>query len=1032
MTTTGLTATGPGTGTGRGAGTAGNRAEEPVARNSMVLSVFGLANRAVTVVTQMLLAGVLGASIEADAYFATEPFVDLSLLLVSGGLSMTAIPIYRRIRAGEATGTSGIATGEDANDDRQAALDYLGTVTVASTVVFLITAAAFSIGAPWIVRLAVPGLSPEAGDLTVRILRIMVLVLALIGPEAGLRALLHSNRSFVGPELARFLYNATVLAAVHLYADSAGPTAIAWGMAAGTVAMVGLGVMWAWHLGLLTSFALRDTPDVRRSLAELPSIFVILAWPLLLMFLDRSTASMISVGALSSLGYATRVLLIPIGVIVLPFAIASFPSLADRAVTEDREAMARSLTDALRTLMYVTVPVAVLIGAARFEVIEVLFERGAFGPDDTARTARALAIYALALPGLALVFFLRNAFFAVGAVRSLAAISAGSLALSWLLNVELHQRLGLDGVVLGTAMVATAAAAAMVARLRWGCAITVGVRVLAQPLCDCLVIAGALGVAAAWIRQVMVWVRPDPGPATSIVLWLMIGAAYGLAYVRLTRAARHPDAIRTWDAIANRAEPLRTLVPNRLRVLSSPLWPPSDQVAGSAGRRGGLLVSLAVAPAAGLLFGLAAPRLAGLEPVVLGAVFGAGVFVWLALRRYDAMVFLVAGLLGVAFIEPAPVDLLLAGLIPIGLLTGRVDLDRLPSPRRVNGPVIGFTALGFVAATLADVPVTSVRFALITAYCVGIAYFVVGYATGEREGWVLASGYTLGALLNAVAVVGAFQGPLPIDRFAEFDRARGLTDDANVFGPYLIPAVILLIDDTWQASLWPRVPRWAKGAAIVACLYAIMLTGSRAAWANTVFTVAVYGWLNRHRVTPRQRMLLVVQTMGAGAGLLGLMVVTGQGAFLASRASVLQSYDTDRFTAQREGIEFGLSNLFGIGPGMTDVGSNFAPHNSLIRALAETGVAGLACLLVLLVVTLVPGLRAGLHQIRLAGIPASAVAAVTLGQVANSLVIDTVHWRHFWFLLGLLWLAPVSLPALAPRPRPPVELWPDELVMTGS
>ena len=51
----------------------------------------------------------------------------------------------------------------------------------------------------------------------------MVLVLAFIGPEAGLRALLHSNRSFVGPELARFIYNATVLAAVYLYAESIGP-----------------------------------------------------------------------------------------------------------------------------------------------------------------------------------------------------------------------------------------------------------------------------------------------------------------------------------------------------------------------------------------------------------------------------------------------------------------------------------------------------------------------------------------------------------------------------------------------------------------------------------------------------------------------------------------------------------------------------------------------------------------------------------------------------------------------------------------
>jgi hypothetical protein len=27
------------------------------------------------------------------------------------------------------------------------------------------------------------------------------------------------------------------------------------------------------------------------------------------------------------------------------------------------------------------------------------------------------------------------------------------------------------------------------------------------------------------------------------------------------------------------------------------------------------------------------------------------------------------------------------------------------------------------------------------------------------------------------------------------------------------------------------------------------------------------------------------------------------------------------------------------------------------------------------------------------------------GQLVNSVVIDSIHWRHFWILLGLAWSA---------------------------
>ncbi|MFO7770848.1 MAG: lipid II flippase MurJ, partial [Roseovarius gahaiensis] len=59
-----------------------------------------------------------------------------------------------------------------------------------------------------------------------------------------------------------------------------------------------------------------------------------------------------------------------------------------------------------------TVPCAVALIAVPIPLISVLFERGAFGADDTAATALAVAIYGLGLPAFVLQKILQPLFFA--------------------------------------------------------------------------------------------------------------------------------------------------------------------------------------------------------------------------------------------------------------------------------------------------------------------------------------------------------------------------------------------------------------------------------------------------------------------------------------------------------------------------------------------------------------------------------------------------------------------------------------------
>ena len=95
-------------------------------------------------------------------------------------------------------------------------------------------------------------------------------------------------------------------------------------------------------------------------------------------------------------------------------------------------------------------PCAVALVAVPLPLVSVLFERGAFGTDDTAATALAVAIYGLGLPAFVLQKILQPLFFAredtkspfryaVVAMVVNAAVAIG-LALSDRLDRRRHRR----------------------------------------------------------------------------------------------------------------------------------------------------------------------------------------------------------------------------------------------------------------------------------------------------------------------------------------------------------------------------------------------------------------------------------------------------------------------------------------------------------------------------------------------------------------------------------------------------------------
>jgi O-antigen ligase len=388
-------------------------------------------------------------------------------------------------------------------------------------------------------------------------------------------------------------------------------------------------------------------------------------------------------------------------------------------------------------------------------------------------------------------------------------------------------------------------------------------------------------------------------------------------------------------------------------------------------------------------------------PIVLGFGLGLLTSLALALTRFDAAVALGVLLLAVVRVEPAPSDLIFAVVIAVAFAIGTFDLERVPVS--VTTLVGAFLALNLLSAIGAVDPGRAAEFFAITLYLGILALWLTSYVCSVRRARLVLLAYLTGAGLSAAVACAALFVHFPgAAAFVSGPRAQGLFKDPNVFGPFLVPAALILMEET----VVPRLLRWrlATKLAILSILtVGIVFSFSRAAWLNlAVGVVVLLTVLSLRRGGGRKAFMLLAVALVAAATLLGALAATSSLDFLEQRAT-LQDYDAQRFGAQATGVEIAAEHPIGIGPGQFEAASEISAHSTYVRALAEQGVLGVLLILGLVILTLGFALRNAAFGRDTYGIGSAALLAAWFGIVANSAFVDTLHWRHLWLVAALIW-----------------------------
>ncbi|MEU4354985.1 murein biosynthesis integral membrane protein MurJ [Streptomyces virginiae] len=463
-------------------------------------------------VRDQTIAHLFGAGHASDAFLIAWTLPEMaSTLLIEDAMALLMVPAFSHALARRAAGRAGLTRSEARAQDPVRLL--VGATLPRLLVLLAVVASVLAVAAPAVVSVLAPGL-PDPG-LAVECTRLTALTVLSFGVAGYFSAALRAHRSFVPPAAIYVSYNIGIIATMVALHTLWGVRAAAAGVAVGGLLMalvqlpafirnVGFGRPRAKRVTAPRSQRDRDRPTLI-AFGVIAPVVLFAVFRQSQVLVERFLAASLPAGAISHLNYAQKVAQMPM-VLSLMICTVTFPVVAQAMAGGEREKARRRVErDLALASLAVLMGTALVIGYAP-QIIQVLFERGAFTHRDTLATASVMRVYGLGLLGHCLVGALSRPFFstarptwfpalAMGA-GLLVNIVAGAFAVRWW---------GTYGIAAANAAGISTAAALLLTGL--------GPRIIAIHLRRVATGIGRLAVAAGaacatgWIAGPMI---PDP------------------------------------------------------------------------------------------------------------------------------------------------------------------------------------------------------------------------------------------------------------------------------------------------------------------------------------------------------------------------------------------------------------------------------------------------------------------------------------------------------------------------------------------
>lgn len=356
--------------------------------------------------------------------------------------------------------------------------------------------------------------------------------------------------------------------------------------------------------------------------------------------------------------------------------------------------------------------------------------------------------------------------------------------------------------------------------------------------------------------------------------------------------------------------------------------------------------------------------------------------------------------------EPAPYELYMVVLLPVWALFG-LKFSRGIMP--LVTLIVLFNIGGFLSMTvMAEIRDTPLYLAV--SLFLGFTAIFFAAVTEQKpyllkpmfDAWIVAAVFT-----SFFGILGYFHAFPGAEMFTKYERAAGVFQDPNVFGPFLVPPALVLLHRlvTGRVSAMPL-----RALPLLIITLGAFLSFSRGAWGLFAFAMATLVLLLfiQNRSGLFRLRIIIMSALAVALLFIAILVVLqipSVAELFSARAQLVQSYDAarlGRFARHAIGFLLALEKPLGIGPLNFGLTYGEDTHDIWLKALMDYGWLGFVSYVTLIVWTLAAGFRI-LFRPRPWQPYLMCAWIALLGHTLLGTVIDTDHWRHFYILLGMVW-----------------------------
>ncbi len=414
--------------------------KQTITQAALIIAIITFISKFFGFFREVLVAKYFGATGQTDAFLVALIIPGLLLGLFSSGFGTLLIPIYL----------------EKKSQSQEKAKLFVNSTFMVWGLLFIFLSLLTFIFAPILVHIVAYGFKGESFNLATKLTRYLIISGIFTVFTGMFTGIFQAEKSFLLPIFISFVGNVALVLSLFFLHQYLGIHSWTLGQLLYTgIPFFSLFLILYWRLKLFHSLNYRQInwAEVNNFIFLLIPLVISSGLSVINQIIDKTIASSLDAGSISSLNFATRIWQIPLTLLAVPIATAVFPSFSELALNgASRKEYETRLNRTLSYMFYLTIPSMVFLFFLSTPVVKLFFERGVFDTQATKLTSFVLKMYILGLFAHAISPILARAFYSFKNTRAPLIISAICISLNIILNILLSKLLGAAGVALATSI----------------------------------------------------------------------------------------------------------------------------------------------------------------------------------------------------------------------------------------------------------------------------------------------------------------------------------------------------------------------------------------------------------------------------------------------------------------------------------------------------------------------------------------------------------------------------------------------------